>query len=228
VEPAAGDAAAPVLAVHGWKHCTQQPAPREVLSLIVGQGKAQAEQLTHPKHHHQAKSSVSSRESLSYLHSKDDLLFEREVTKDEPDDIVLLQTQTNTGAAASPAAGSTTAAAGAATTGVTPPSFRADDGIPRKHNLAGLAMPDACLKMYDYVRQSRKARYFASFDRYVNVLSDIKDRLEGLMWDANVVCKCLGHCPIKQFENLSLLEACRYDERNEESMAYVLEINDPD
>ena len=52
-------------------------------------------------------------------------------------------------------------------------------------------------------------------------MSTPMDRLQGNMWDANVVCKCLGHCELSRFEDLGLIEACRYDEAEQQEMSYI-------
>ena len=68
------------------------------------------------------------------------------------------------------------------------------------------------------MKRNPKGRFFAQWKTYVGVLNQPIDRLKGEMWDANVVCKCLGYCEISRFEDLNLNEACRYEETNEVMM----------
>jgi len=56
----------------------------------------------------------------------------------------------------------------------------------------------------------------------VNMMPDVLDALTGNMWDANVVCKCLGKCELNRFEDLGLVETCRYEEQDERMMDYLL------
>ena len=45
--------------------------------------------------------------------------------------------------------------------------------------------------------------------RFVAMMDSPIDRLTGIMWDANLACKCLGKCPVSRFEDLAILEQCR-------------------
>lgn len=97
-----------------------------------------------------------------------------------------------------------------------------DDGEGRVTSLqSGYTLPQECFRMWNEIRVSMKARYFASWKNYVGVQQDTLDRLNSNMWDANVACKCLGRCDLNRFEDLGLLESCRYEAADERMMQYV-------
>eukprot|EP01006_Ploeotia_vitrea_P006691 TRINITY_DN1441_c0_g1_i2.p1 TRINITY_DN1441_c0_g1~~TRINITY_DN1441_c0_g1_i2.p1 ORF type:complete len:105 (-),score=53.49 TRINITY_DN1441_c0_g1_i2:67-381(-) len=89
--------------------------------------------------------------------------------------------------------------------------------------VTGYTLPNKCFAMWNELRYSKKMRFFASWKRYVNIMSGPIDRLTGKMWDANVACKCIGKCPLNLFEDLGLTETCRYDEADEKLMHYALQ-----
>lgn len=82
----------------------------------------------------------------------------------------------------------------------------------------GLTLPKECFARWKEIERTPRARYFVSWKKYVNVLPNNLDRLEGRMWDANVVCKCLGHCDVSRFEDLGMMDACRYGDVEEQMM----------
>jgi hypothetical protein len=85
----------------------------------------------------------------------------------------------------------------------------------------GYTLTETCFDVWNEIKVSMKARYFVSWKRYVNVMNDVLDRLQGAMWDANIVCKCLGRCELNRFEDLGLMEACRYEQSDQTMMEYI-------
>jgi len=74
----------------------------------------------------------------------------------------------------------------------------------------GYTLTQECFRQFNAVVLSKKTRYFAQWQKSVSILLDKKDRLFGNYWDANVACKCIGMCPLGRFEDLSLMDVCRY------------------
>jgi len=74
----------------------------------------------------------------------------------------------------------------------------------------GYTLTEECFRQYNAVVLSKKTRYFAQFKKDVSIMIDNKDRLFGNYWDANIACKCIGMCPLGRFEDLSLMNVCRY------------------
>jgi len=85
----------------------------------------------------------------------------------------------------------------------------------------GYSLADECFQMWDGIRGSPKAIYYNSWKQKMSVLDKPRDYLSNNMWDANVVCKCLGKCPLGPFEDLGLLDVCRYGPEEEALMAYI-------
>ena len=48
----------------------------------------------------------------------------------------------------------------------------------------------------------------------------------GNTWDANVACKCLGKCALQPFEDLNLIQTCRYSAQDEARMEYLISNED--
>jgi len=112
--------------------------------------------------------------------------------------------------------------------GAMPRLARVEQGNSQMSKLkTGLTASEQCMKDWQFMRQSAKGRYLASWQRYVNVMADPMDRLSGNMWDANVVCKCLGKCRLNRFEELGLMDTCHYEE-DEEAMMRRLFMNGND
>lgn len=89
--------------------------------------------------------------------------------------------------------------------------------------VTGYTKDNVCFQLWSEVSNSEKARFFAQWKTYNAVMPNAIDRLKGEMWDANIVCKCIGHCDLNRFEDLNMLEQCRYEKTDQESMKMVLE-----
>lgn len=94
---------------------------------------------------------------------------------------------------------------------------------PQTELQTGLTLTRECHRMWKTIESQARARYFTSWKRYVNILSNNLDRLDGRMWDANIVCKCLGHCEMSRFEDIGLMDACAYGDLEEQSMKLIFE-----
>jgi len=87
------------------------------------------------------------------------------------------------------------------------PAGGSDDRTPV---VTGYTLTQECFRQYNAIVLSKKTRYFAQWKKNVWILPDKKDRLFMNYWDANVACKCIGLCPLGRFEDLSLMDVCRY------------------
>lgn len=70
---------------------------------------------------------------------------------------------------------------------------------------------DACLQTWNKFKNSRRARYFMSYKEVTQIEPDPTDMKQGLLWDANAVCKCLGECEMQPGESLEYLKPCTYN-----------------
>ena len=87
--------------------------------------------------------------------------------------------------------------------------------------LGGTDLSADCFSMWRYFQRSRKAKFFSSWKRRIGIEITPADVARSNLWDANIVCKCLGQCDLDPFEHLGLIKQCRYDDRDRIAMEYV-------
>lgn len=85
---------------------------------------------------------------------------------------------------------------------------------------------NSCFSLYDRMRGWKKAIFFSSWKKDVSMFADHQDAIRQQIWDSNVVCQCLGMCPVSKYHDLELIRACHYDENIDAMMAILLEHNE--
>jgi hypothetical protein len=87
--------------------------------------------------------------------------------------------------------------------------------------MTGYTLTETCFSLWQEIKNSMKFRYFTSWKRDVSIMTTPLDRLAGIMWDANIVCKCMGKCDLGRFEDLGMLDQCRYGEQEDQMMRFI-------